>query len=972
MPCIAPLSYNQEAVSVHQSDDVSAPLTVLSSWPGSNVTAPQTSEGMQILRTEEISHTSVDTAILERMLQSTFESTTAEPEDFAFQYGQTNQPNEPFDITSQQYMLPYSTVGSTAISSPAAAAVSNDGLAFNFLNPIKEEKPGEVPFDFYNVTTRVTSQTMAFHPSELVLMPDDNQPWNEDRFVQSSLPDIRCPVVPSPPISPSASCASADSSPAITPMYTAIYNLSIRSGEIDRTGTYVPDENHARHLGMDFHRASLKATAASARVRQNAALATKMKPWIQKYLQAPDPMSFGERIVIIMTSKVAQKSYGTEKRFLCPPPTTILVGQTWWTQKPADGNGFFDQSMMLEGSCSSLATKLTIGISGESTSQQGQLEWYTASGTKVGQTGCTKPQVQQDGQQHHSRFRSSDSRNDSADWYHNQQQEPVTAGKCVSKHLHINDADEKRKRVECLVKVQLGNGRFLGTLASKGIKVISKPSKKRQSVKNMEHEVCIHHGSMVSLFNRIRSQTVSTKYLGVSTTGFVYPGQPQSINNLAGEGTCFVARMESWDPFVIWVVDATRSPSERSTGETAEDYIGHSISRNVPYPPPPAIALKNTTGKPLAIHYNQHIVLQCLTTGLVSPVMIIRRVDKASTVFGGSRCLDDTIASGGEYGDETLGDPVSQLHKIALQIVQDPAQAMQQRCQNIGNFHSSPTSDVVSGIMESLMPRTSYPSTYLACLNDMVGMHKSAEQRKPIEPAIRDQFGYEPSVTIQGGGKVIRKRRVSANFSDHHINPPRKLVSSTSLTSLQEIRKSRAASDVGIRRRVNSVNEQGGVYYENDQVFSRTRSASTPDGKRFDSSNNNAIAGYGAYWSEDVSDAAVWTIVGTNCVIHKFWVPEEPATGLSSPSSTLFPSLSYYTVNTAGSKDQVMSLHGECFSRELHVWFGDVKAPYTEYRSREHIVCSIPHSELTQLPVPILLVRGDGTIVKTDKMFPGY
>lgn len=66
--------------------------------------------------------------------------------------------------------------------------------------------------------------------------------------------------------------------------------------------------------------------------------------------------------------------------------------------------------------------------------------------------------------------------------------EDAAVGKCVSKHLHISDADEKRKRVEVLVKMQLANGVSLGTLASKGIKVISKPSKKRQSVKNMECE----------------------------------------------------------------------------------------------------------------------------------------------------------------------------------------------------------------------------------------------------------------------------------------------------------------------------------------------------------------------------------------------------------------------------------------------------------------------------------------------------
>lgn len=72
------------------------------------------------------------------------------------------------------------------------------------------------------------------------------------------------------------------------------------------------------------------------------------------------------------------------------------------------------------------------------------------------------------------------------DWCHDHERDPLAAGRCVSKNLYINDADEKRKRVEALVRIQLGDNRLLGTLASKGIKVISKPSKKRQSVKNMD------------------------------------------------------------------------------------------------------------------------------------------------------------------------------------------------------------------------------------------------------------------------------------------------------------------------------------------------------------------------------------------------------------------------------------------------------------------------------------------------------
>lgn len=57
---------------------------------------------------------------------------------------------------------------------------------------------------------------------------------------------------------------------------------------------------------------------ASSRTTQLTANAIKMKPAIQAYLHADDPIEAGERTVIIMTSKVAQKSYGTEKRYTFP------------------------------------------------------------------------------------------------------------------------------------------------------------------------------------------------------------------------------------------------------------------------------------------------------------------------------------------------------------------------------------------------------------------------------------------------------------------------------------------------------------------------------------------------------------------------------------------------------------------------------------------------------------------------------
>ncbi|KAG2228214.1 hypothetical protein INT45_011006, partial [Circinella minor] len=554
--------------------------------------------------------------------------------------------------------------------------------------------------------------------------------------------------------------------------------------------------NNNRQQQQQLELRSLKAGLATARIIQSTANASRLKPLVQTYLQSTNPMASGEKTVIILTSKVAQKSYGTEKRFLCPPPTAILMGTTWWKPKMNESNEYGPPL-------------LTVCISGETTSQPGQVEWYNSNGAAVGQTGHPKSpslssthHTNQQQQQRSITSSSSSSFRDQqqqqrvdVDWYHNHEQDPLMAGRCVAKNLYINDADEKRKRVECLIRIQLGDGSLLGTLASKGIKVISKPSKKRQSVKNME--LCIHHGTTVSLFNRIRSQTVSTKYLGVSCgSAFSPPGyhETKSSNDIhpggSTSGTCFVARTTSWDPFVIWIVDTTRTPNNdiQQENESPEDYIGHNVqinnNRNVNYPPPPAIALKNTTDQPIAIHYNQHIVLQCLTTGLVSPVMIIRKVDKASTVVGGARAPMDQPA-GGEFGDEMLGDPVSQLHKVALQIVQDPSQAVnhhqqQQQHQQQHGFGTTPSMDPllnhqhqqgvdigVGGLNNNsnnnshlndgwMLPKSQHPITYLACLNDMVGMHKTVERRKPV-------MSWEDITSQEASGKVVRKRRVSTD-----------------------------------------------------------------------------------------------------------------------------------------------------------------------------------------------------------------
>jgi hypothetical protein len=87
-----------------------------------------------------------------------------------------------------------------------------------------------------------------------------------------------------------------------------------------------------------------------------------------------------------------------------------------------------------------------------------------------------------------------------------------------------------------------------------------------------------------------------------------------------------------------------------------------------PSPPPNAIPFMNN-GTPIPIYYNQTVVLQCLTSGVVSPVLIIRKVDHQTTVVGGgaqegSKGVGEQFCAPGEV----CGDPVSQLHKVAFEV----------------------------------------------------------------------------------------------------------------------------------------------------------------------------------------------------------------------------------------------------------------------------------------------------------------
>lgn len=366
-------------------------------------------------------------------------------------------------------------------------------------------------------------------------------------------------------------------------------------------------------------------------------------------------------------SGVAQKSYGHEKRFLCPPPIVRLRGPGHSTPPMlaasarhvhlrmnilpiadsaslassmtasglhAGGGVVVSEDIVLDRSLNAKFGHLHVGASTKSAKTfQLQLQLFEPVNTQ---------QEQQQGSHSYSAGISPHPAK-SPRLYNPSESFQMTASSTSpsyassassSGHYHANHADTLGGRPLSRYSVSESTLPMQQDVVldctSDPITVISKPSKKTTRAKTSSTQITPQLA--ICLFNRVNSQNVRTRYMAVD------------------QGK-LSARNDSWTTFYMRPVGKARGGHET---------FGDAVA-----------------GEGVAVTYGSVVVLEVPGIGVVSDEMVVCKVEKGKIIvpaIAGRASSSPSPLAPGQEGGAAEGGPISQMQKVAF-MKYEPAKA---------------------------------------------------------------------------------------------------------------------------------------------------------------------------------------------------------------------------------------------------------------------------------------------------------
>lgn len=297
-----------------------------------------------------------------------------------------------------------------------------------------------------------------------------------------------------------------------------------------------------------------------------------------------------ERSLLVMYPKITQKSYGSEKRFLCPQPTIYTFGpginyltKGWvFEQVNTCAISAFDKHRSVQRVCKPYVInkakqkkKEEAEIMSGLNSVQGMTFRFEEAPLKLRMNRISATAIFS---------------------------QPSTSQKLTLKDLYVNKSISGS---DLKLTVNMYQSSLLvASIQSAPIKVISKPSKKASNKLDMG----VKSGDIISLYNRIRSQTVTTRFIALNEHGLV------------GK------RNGEWDAWRIWLLEDYVTVYGRQIPTSFTGKIILDIDSTKEESMKINLVTIQKCGARKFVQYGQPIILEHLYTGACITPLITRPV----------------------------------------------------------------------------------------------------------------------------------------------------------------------------------------------------------------------------------------------------------------------------------------------------------------------------------------------------------